>query len=199
VLYFIVSEDASEFMTTLTSTVLEEIEECRNRHAEMSSFFMKFYWMMEHQRKCNSCKGISTNQPIQGGYIFPLQFMPEHFTEQKDCTLKELFQVYQSEHKIQEYKCEKCCVRFTATQTDRMTTLPKILCAVIGWNIIHDGSEVMIMSPVEYPVDCMSSVDVTITEDAVNTDEEYKLFGVINYKPSGQENTGHYTAICKSK
>jgi hypothetical protein len=55
----------------------------------------------------------------------------------------------------------------------------------------------MIMSPVDYPVERMSDVDVTFNEDVINTDHGYTLFGVINYRSSGQD-TGHYTAICKS-
>jgi hypothetical protein len=82
-------------------------------------------------------------------------------------------------------------------QMDRITTLPKILCAVVGWNIIHNGLATMIMSPVDYPVERMSDVDVTFNEDVNNTDHGYTLFGVINYRSSGQD-TGHYTAICKS-
>ncbi len=58
--YFIVSEDASKFMTILNNTVLDEIE-CGNLFTELSTFFMKFYWMIEHQRMCGSCNGISTN------------------------------------------------------------------------------------------------------------------------------------------
>jgi hypothetical protein len=90
--YFIVSEDASEFMTILNNTVLDKIK-CKNLFTELSTFFMKLYWMIEHQRRCRSCNGISTN--MEGGCIFPLRFTPKHFTQQKDCTLKELFQVYQ--------------------------------------------------------------------------------------------------------
>jgi hypothetical protein len=134
---------------------------------------------------------------MEGGYIFPLRFTPEHFTQQKDCTLKELFQVYQYEYVLQEYACKKCSVQSTAMQTDRIMTLPKILCAVVGRNIIHNGLATMIMSPVDYPVECMSDVDVTFNEDVNNTDHGYTLFGVINYRSSGQD-TGHYTAICKS-
>ncbi len=93
--YFIVSEDASEFMTILNNTILDKIQ-CGNLFIKLSTFFMKFYWMIEHQQRCGLCNGISTN--MEGGYIFPLRFMPEHFTQQKDCTLKELFQVYQYEY-----------------------------------------------------------------------------------------------------
>ena len=82
-------------------------------------------------------------------------------------------------------------------QTDRITTLPKILCAVVGRNIIHNGLATMIMSPVDYPVERMSDVDVTFNEDVNNTDHGYTLFGVINYRSSGQD-TGHYIAIYKS-
>ncbi len=105
--YFIVSEDASKFMTILNNTVLDEIQ-CGNLFTKLSTFFMKFYWMMEHQRRCGSCNGISTN--MEDGYITPLRFTPEHFTQQKDCTLKELFQVYQDEYVLQEYACKKCSV-----------------------------------------------------------------------------------------
>ncbi len=55
----------------------------------------------------------------------------------------------------------------------------------------------MIMSPVDYSVERMSDVDVTFNEDVNNTDHGYTLFGVINYRSSGQD-TGHCTAICKS-
>jgi uncharacterized UBP type Zn finger protein len=192
--YFIVSEDASKFMTILNNTVLDKIQ-CRNLFTELSTFFMKFYWMIEHQGRCGSCNGISTN--MEGGYIFPLQFTPEHFTQQKDCTLKELFQVYQYEYVLQEYACEKCSVQSTAMQTDRITTLPQIFCAVVGQNIIHNGLAAMIMSPVDYPVEHMSDVYVTFNEDVNNTDHGYTLFGIINYRSSGQD-TGHYTTICKS-
>jgi hypothetical protein len=55
----------------------------------------------------------------------------------------------------------------------------------------------MIMSPVDYPVEHMSDVNVTFNEDVNNTDHGYTLFKIINYRSSGQD-TGHYTAICKS-
>ncbi len=57
--YFIVSEDASKFMTILNNTVLDEIQ-CGNLSTKLSIFFMKFYWMIEHQQRCGSCNGIST-------------------------------------------------------------------------------------------------------------------------------------------
>jgi hypothetical protein len=47
--YFIVSEDASEFMTILNNTILDEIQ-CGNLFTKLSTFFMKFYWMIEHQQ-----------------------------------------------------------------------------------------------------------------------------------------------------
>jgi ubiquitin C-terminal hydrolase len=193
--YFIVSEDASKFMTILNNTVLEEIQ-CRTLFTALNTFFMKFYWMEEHKRRCGSCNGISTN--MEGGCIFPLQFTPEHFTRQKDCTLNELFQVYQDEYVLQEYACEKCSVQSTVVQTDRITTLPTILCAVVGQNIIHNGLATMIMSPVDYPVERLNDVDVTFDEYVNNTDHGYTPFGIINYRSTGPD-TGHYTAICKSK
>jgi hypothetical protein len=59
--YFIVSEDGSEFMTALNNTILDEVQ-YGNLFTKLSTFFMKFYWMIEHQRRCGSCNQISTNK-----------------------------------------------------------------------------------------------------------------------------------------
>jgi hypothetical protein len=51
----------------------------------------------------------------------------------------------------------------------------------------------LINSPVDYPVN-----KLTLDGHMNNDGHSYRLFGVINYKTTGCD-TGHYTAICKSK
>jgi uncharacterized UBP type Zn finger protein len=94
--------------------------------------FSLFYWMMENQQMCRTCNAVSTN--MEGGYSFLLQFISNHFNEQKDCTLKELFQVYQEGSVLEEYKCEKCSVQSEAVEMDKIVTLLSILCAGVSRN-----------------------------------------------------------------
>jgi hypothetical protein len=101
--------------------------------------------------------------------------------------------VYQEGSVLEEYRCKKCSVQSEAVETDKIITLPSILCAVVGCNINHERRPISINSPVDYPVD-----KLTLDGHMSNDDHSYRLFGVINYKSTGRD-TGHYTAICKSK
>ncbi len=56
----------------------------------------------------------------------------------------------------------------------------------------------MINSPVDYPVDELRGADITLDGHMNNDGHSYRLFGIINYESTGGD-TGHYTAICKSK
>ena len=140
---------------------------------------------------CRICNAVSTK--MEGGYSFLLRFTSNHFNEEKDCTLNELFQVYQEGSVLEEYKCEKCSVQSEAVETDEIVTLPSILCTVVSHNINHEGRPILINSPVDYPVN-----KLTLDGHMNNDGHSCRLFGVINYKSTGHD-TGHYTAICKSK
>ncbi len=109
-----------------------------------------------------------------------LQFTSNHFNEQEDCSLNELFQVYQEGSVLEEYKCKKCSVQSEAVETD--VTLPSILCAVVGCNIHHEGRPILINSPVDYPVDKLRGADITLDGPMNNDGHSYRLFGIINYK-----------------
>jgi hypothetical protein len=87
--YNILSEDVSKFMIVLNAYLLDKVHEKTSLHKALNGFFMLFYWMTEHQRMCRTCNAVSTN--IEGGYSFLLRFTSNHFNEQKDCTLNELF------------------------------------------------------------------------------------------------------------
>jgi hypothetical protein len=195
-MYNILSEDASKFMTVLNAYLLDKVQEKTSLHKALNEFFMLFYWMMEHQRMCRICNAVSTN--MEGGYSFLLQFTSNNFNEQKDCTLNELFQVYQEGSVLEEYKCKKCSVRSEAVETNKIGTLLSILCAVVSCNINHEGGPILINSPVEYPVNKLSGADITLDGHMNNDGHSYRLFSVINYKSTGGD-TGHYTIICKSK
>ena len=194
--YNILSEDASKFMTVLNAYLLDKVQEKTSLHKALNEFFMLFYWMTEHQRMCRTCNGVSTN--MEGGYSFLLQFTSNHFNEQKDCTLNELFQVYQEGSVLEEYKCKKCLVQSESVETDKIVTLPSILCAVVSRNINHEGRPILINSPVDYPVDKLRGANITLDGHMNNDGHSYRLFGVINYKSTGGD-AGHYAAICKSK
>jgi hypothetical protein len=56
----------------------------------------------------------------------------------------------------------------------------------------------LINSPVDYPVDKFCGADITLDGHMNNDGHSYGLFSIINYKSTGGD-TGHYTAICKSK
>ncbi len=195
-MYDILSEDASKFMTVLNAYLLDEVQEKTSLHMALNDFFMLFYWMMEHQQMCRTCNAVSTN--MEGGYSFLLQITSNHFNEQKDCTLRELFQVYQECSFLEEYKCKKCSMRSEAVETDKIVTLPSILCVVVSCNINHEGRPISINSPVDYPVDELHGANIIFDGHMNNDGHSYRLFGVINYKSTGSD-TGHYTAICKSK
>jgi ubiquitin C-terminal hydrolase len=183
-------------MTVLSAYLLDKVQEKTSLHKALNEFFMLFYWMMEHQRMCRTCNTVSTN--MEGGYSFLLRFTSGHFNEQKDCTLKELFQLYQEGSVLEEYKCKKCTVQCEAVETDKIVALPSILCTVVSCNINHEGRPILINSPVDYPVDEFSGANITLDGHMNNDGHSYRLFGVINYKSTGGD-TGHYTAICKSK
>jgi hypothetical protein len=106
--------------------------------------------------------------------------------------------MYQEGSVLEEYKCEKCFVQSEAVETDKIVTLPSILCAVVSRNINHEGRTIFINSPVDYPVSKLRGVDITLDGHMNDDGHSYRLFGVINYKSTGGD-TGHYTAICKSK
>ncbi len=106
--YNILSEDASKFMTVLNANLLDKVQEKTSLHKALNEFFMLFYLVTEHQQMCMTCNAVSTN--MEGGYSFLLQFTSNHFNEQKDCTLNELFQVYQEGSVLEECKCKKCSV-----------------------------------------------------------------------------------------
>jgi uncharacterized UBP type Zn finger protein len=158
--YNILSEDASEFMTVLNAYLLDKVQEKTSLHKALNEFFMLFYWMTEHQRMCRTCNGVSTN--MEGGYSFSLQFTSVHFNEQKDCTLNEIFQVYQEGSVLEEYKCKKCSVRSEAVEMDKIITLPSILCVVVSRNINHEARPILINSPVDYPVNELRGADITL-------------------------------------
>jgi hypothetical protein len=194
--YNILSENASEFMTVLNAHLLDEVQEKTSLHKALNEFFMLFYWMTEHQPMCRTCNAVSNN--VEGGYSFLLRFTSNHFNEEKDCTLNELFQVYQEGSVLEEYKCKKCSVQSEAVKTDKNVTLPSILCAVVSRNINNEGRPILINSPVDYPVNKLCGANITLDGHMNNNGHSYRLFDVINYKSSGGD-TGHYTAICKSK
>jgi hypothetical protein len=106
--------------------------------------------------------------------------------------------VYQEGSVSEEYKCEKCSVQSEAVDTDKIVTLPSILCAVVSRNINHEGRPNLIKSPVDYPVNKLRGADITLDGHMNNDGHSYRLCGVINYKSTGGD-TGHYTTICKSK
>ncbi len=56
----------------------------------------------------------------------------------------------------------------------------------------------MINRPVDYSVDKLHGADITLDGHMNNDGHSYRLFGIINDKSTGGD-TGHYTAICKSK
>jgi ubiquitin C-terminal hydrolase len=154
------------------------------------------YWMTEHQRMCRTCNAVSTN--MEGRYSFLLQFTSNHFNEQKDCTLKELFQVYQEGSVLEEYKHKKCSVQSEAVETDKIVTLPSFLCVVVSRNINHEGRPILIDSPVDYPVNKLHGANITLDKHMNNDGHSYRFLDFINSK-SACSDTGHYTAICKSK
>jgi hypothetical protein len=192
----ILSGDASKFMTMLNAHPLEEVQEKTSLHKALNDFLMLFNWMTKHIRMCRTRNAVSTN--MEGGYSFLLQFTPDHFNEQKDCTLTELFHVYQEGSVLKEYKCEKCSVQSEAVETAKIVTLPSILCVVVSHNINHEGRPISINSPVDYPVKESRGADITLDGHMNNDCHSYRLFSIINYKSTGGD-TGHYTAICKSK
>ncbi len=106
--YNTLSEDASKFMTVLNVYLLDEVQEKTSLHKALNEFFMLLYWMREHQQMCRTCNAVSTN--MEGRYSFLLRFTSNHFNEQKDCTLNEIFQVYQEGSVLEKYKCKKCSV-----------------------------------------------------------------------------------------
>jgi hypothetical protein len=106
--------------------------------------------------------------------------------------------VYQEGFVLEEYKCKKCSVRSEAVETNKIVTLPSILCAVVSHNINHERRPILINSPVHYPVDKLGGADITLDGRMNNDGHSYRLFGVINFKSTGGD-TGHYTTICKSK
>jgi hypothetical protein len=124
---------------------------------------------------------------MEGGYSFLLQFTSNHFNEQKDCTLNELFQVYQEGSVLEEYKYEKCSVQSEAVETDKIVTLPSILCAVVSYNINHEGRPNLINSPVDYPVDELRCANITLDGHMNNDGHSYRLFGAINCKSTGSD------------
>jgi ubiquitin C-terminal hydrolase len=139
---------------------------------------------------------IYTN--MEGEYSFLLRLISDHFNEQKDCTLNDFFQVYQEGSVLEEYKCEKCSVQSEAVETDKIATLLSILCVVVSRNTNHEGRPILINSPVDYPVDKLHGANITLYGHMNNDGHSYRLFSIINYKSTGSD-TGHYTAICKSK
>ncbi len=70
IMYKILSEDASKFMTVLNAYLLDEVQEKTCLQKARNEFFMLFYWMTEHQQICRTCNAVSTN--MEGGYSFLL-------------------------------------------------------------------------------------------------------------------------------
>ena len=138
------SEDAHEYMAGLRQCLLDELQLLsqgsdvteknvmydEHLHSSMVKCWDLFKGMFTQYVTCTQCNNTTTI-PIRFSKLMS-NFLEEHHTRDRDCTLKDIIHHQYWPNKINDYQCDACTRLTFAVQHTVISQFPKILCIVLG-------------------------------------------------------------------
>jgi len=216
------SEDAHEYIMALKMYLLEELQPDqtnsnltasnhpydRELHMSMQTFWDLFSSGKTTQTMtCSECSNVTSRDDDFSEIMlkFPLVETSDENTlpppdentgvRPQRHTLANLYEYYKT-GVINDFMCNTCNSRTSATRQERISQCPRILTIVLSRNVNNEDKS--IDSAVDFPLErvCPSTLGVQQEEIADNT--VYKLFGIVQHT-SNATGGGHYTAITQNK
>jgi len=193
----LLTEDVQEFRLQLTSAIEKQFEtisdlsdEEKQVQDELKKFWNKFGKLSIFEtRTCNDCRNVKTSEDIFTEFTL-------HISDNVDTTLEDLIRTKFSTGELDdEFSLCPICNENKAHLRERIIKEhPDILCIYLHRKNYNKRSR-------EYTV-YNGKVDFPITElkpngYSVGGHETYNLISGIFHTPHPQENSGHYTAVCK--
>ena len=167
----------------------------RELHTSMQTFWDLFSSGKTTQTvTCSECSNVTSRDDDFSEIMLKFPQQPSAGGRQQ-CTLASLYQHY-STGVIDDFMCNVCNSRTSATRQERISQCPRILTIVLSRNVNNEDKS--IDSAVDFPLErvCPSTLGVQQEEIADNT--VYKLFGIVQHT-SNATGGGHYTAITQNK